>query len=106
VQVIIVRKWLMLGLFITVFSVVVSLAITGTVDRLAWNTSGYVPEPPPKPTMTVMLRMGDGLVKRWTVDIPTEKEPSWENFAIDPNTLKPAAKGLVECRLFISVDEN
>jgi hypothetical protein len=55
--------------------------------------------------MTVTLRMGDGLVKRWTVDIPTEKEPSWEDFTIDPSALKTDTKGLIRCKLFVSKDK-
>ena len=99
------RKWLVLGLTISVFSVVVSLAITNAMDQARWNTSGYVPEPPPKPTMTVILRMSDDFVKGWTVDIPGKDEPSWENFTIDPAVLKPGTDGLVKCRLFFERDE-
>ena len=99
------KRWFIIGLTISIFSVLVSLAITNAMDRASWNTSGYVPEPPPKPTMTVTLRMGDGLVKRWTVDIPGIDEPSWENFTIDPSTLKTDAEGLIRCRLFVERDK-
>jgi hypothetical protein len=100
----VVRKWLMIGSLIVAFSLPVSLVITSALDRMEWEKSGYVPEPPPKPTMTVTLRM-DEFAKRWMIEIPTEREPLWEEFTIDPTILKPDTDGLVKCRIVFEYDE-
>ncbi len=85
------------------FAAIAAISLVNAIT-LAQSPPLSYPAPPPKPTMTVTLRM-DESVKKWTVDVPTLKEPSREEFTIDPAALKPNADGLVKCRLFFEYDE-
>lgn len=93
------KGWVIAGLAIAILSASLAAAITRAVEHSALNTKSYTPSP--KPTMTVVLEMGDDS-ERWILNVPAENEPSWKNFVLDVDALKADTEGLLPCILFIT----
>lgn len=85
-------------------SAVAAIAAISLVNSitLVQNIPLSYPAPPPKPTMTVTLRIGENFTKKLTLDIPTEDEPSWKHFTITPDMLNVGQE--MKCRIFVERD--
>jgi hypothetical protein len=90
-------------LFLGTIAAVAAISLVNVVDRTIQATIPVsYPAPPPKPTMTITLRIGENFTKKLTLDIPTEEESSWQNFTIKPDTLNAGQE--IKCRILAEWD--